>query len=473
MSHLTIEQPGLFTTVQDLGRPGLARFGVTRGGAIDRTALILGNRLVGNEPGDAGLECTLAGPAIRFETETIFAVTGAHLGATLDSVSIPRWQPLCAPAGSLLSFAPAPIGAGARAYVTVAGGIVTEPALGSRSTDLIGRFGGVEGRVLQAGDRLPLGASLIDPAVVLRRRLAIDPPEYDHRLTIRVVLGPQDDRFTEAGIASFLNEPYQVTSRSDRTGIRLSGPPIEQTNGADLISEGIAWGAIQVPGDGQPIVLLAARQTVGGYVKIATVIGADLDRLGQARSGDELRFTAVSVEEARQATALARRNLDDTAIVERNPDEVGTMSDAAFGDAHGWTPNGVIRVIDAAERAGVNFLRLEIESAGISLELNREAGGATAGSAATLTGDTPASDDQFAAVLAPVLGTFYRRPDPDAEPFVAVGQSVSEGDQIGLIEVMKSYHEVTAPVSGIVTEILADDGHYVEYGQPLASIRKA
>jgi biotin-dependent carboxylase-like uncharacterized protein len=462
---LTIEQPGLFTTVQDLGRPGLARFGVTRGGAIDRAALILGNRLVGNHPDAAGLECTLAGPTLRFEQETIFAITGAHLGAALEGEPVALWQPHLAPAGSRLSFAPSPIGAGARAYLTISGGIASDPVLGSRSTDLIGKFGGFEGRALQAGDRLSLGDSLVDPDLILRRRLASDPPELSNRFMVRVVLGPQDARFTGAGLTTFLNATYQVTSRSDRTGIRLSGPAIEQTNGADLISEGIAYGAIQVPGDGQPIVLLAARQTVGGYVKIATVIGADLDRLGQARSGDEIRFVAVSVDEARSATRLALRDVDESAIIEIDDNGAESMNNAGTA----WTPDGVIRVIAEAERAGVTHLKLEVASAGIALEIARD--GAIEPSPALILGDTPASDDHFVAVTAPVLGTFYRRPDPEAEAFVTVGQSVAEGDQIGLIEVMKNYHEVTAPSAGIITEILADDGDYVEYGQPLASIR--
>ena len=468
--QLTIEKPGLFTTVQDLGRPGFARFGVTRGGAIDRAALTLGNRLVGNAPDAAGLECTLAGPVVRFSADTIIAITGANLGAMLDGVPIPQWQPVLAPAGSRLSFAPSPPGAGARTYIIVSGGIVTPPVLESRSTDLIGHFGGFEGRALAAGDILPIGDALVDPETVLRRRLAIEPPAHSNRLVIRVVFGPQDHRFTVAGRQTFLDAPYTVTSRSDRTGIRLSGEPIEQTNGADLISEGIAYGAIQVPGDGQPIVLLAARQTVGGYVKIATVIGADLDKLGQARSGDEIRFVAVTVYEARQATAQALREIDESAIVEINPEEDTMTSEALSADAQGWTPDGVARVIAEAQRAGVTHLRLEVASAGITLEISR-GGEATVDGEDMPAGDTSAADDRFVAVTAPVLGTFYRRPSPEEEPFVTVGASVNEGDQIGLIEVMKSYHEVVAPASGVITEILAEDGHYVEFGQPLASIR--
>ena len=177
-----------------------------------------------------------------------------------------------------------------------------------------------------AGDLLPIGEPQIDPDAVLRRRLAIDPPEYENRIADSGVVRSARVAIHRSGSATFSSNLYRHLESSDRTGIRLSGPAIEQTDGADLISEGIAYGAIQVPGDGQPIVLLAARQTVGGYVKIATVIGADLDRLGQVRSGDEIRFVAVTVDEARQATAMALRKMDESAIVER--DKVEPMSDA-------------------------------------------------------------------------------------------------------------------------------------------------
>jgi biotin-dependent carboxylase-like uncharacterized protein len=474
--HLLVEAPGLFTTVQDLGRPGLARFGVTRGGALDREALILGNRLVGNQPGAAGLECTLNGPVIGFDHDTVIAITGADLGATLDGAPIAMWVPVRARAGSKLAFAAAPRGNGARAYITVAGGISTPLALGSRSTDLVGHFGGMNGRPLHAGDRLPIGDAPTDLNAVLRRRLAVEPPAYASDVEVRVTLGPQEDRFSEAGLAAFLDSAYRVTSKADRTGIRLDGPRIEHRTTADLISEGIAHGAIQVPGDGQPIVLLAARQTVGGYVKIATVIGADLDRLAQLRSGNEIRFVPVPIDAARSLTLAARKRLSTDAIIEDRPaahPERGaeTMSDARqHSTAGAWTPEGVIRIITEAERAGVTHLRLDVASAGLTLELSRSAGAPDQPLRPAAGGDAPLADDLIT-ISAPVLGTFYRRRSPDEPPLVTEGQHVAAGDLIGLIEVMKTYHEITAPAAGTVVALLAEDGHYVEYSQALATLR--
>jgi biotin-dependent carboxylase-like uncharacterized protein len=474
--HLLIESPGLFTTVQDLGRPGLARFGVSQGGALDREALILGNRLVGNQPEAAALECTLSGPVIQFERDQVIAITGADLGPALDGAPVHGWQPVLAQAGSRLSFAASPPGAGARAYIAVAGGIGTPLVLGSRSTDLVGHFGGVQGRAVQAGDRIPVGTPLADAELLLRRRLAFDPPAYSNEMEARVTPGPQEDRFTDAGLAAFPGSTYQVTSKADRTGIRLAGPRIEHRTDADLISEGIAHGAIQVPGDGQPIVLLAARQTVGGYVKIATVIGADLDRLGQARPGNQIRFTPVSIETARSAMRAARQRLGPAAIIETprvHPVGQGlsTMSDSRQ-PADPWTPDGVIRIIAEAERAGVTHLRLEVASAGITLDLTRGTAGlrsTTTDDSAPLAADTPADDTLT--ITAPLLGTFYRRRTPEEPPLAEAGQAVGAGALIGLIEVMKTYHEITAPAAGTITGILVEDGHYVEYGQPLALLQ--
>ena len=304
--QLVVLQPGLLTTVQDLGRSGLAQFGVTPGGAADRSAAILGNRLLGNDPGAATLECTLAGPRLQFPQGAIVALTGADLGWTLDGLVAPCWQPLAIAPGGTLAVAPMPVGAGVRGYVCVAGGIAVPEVLGSRSTALVGAFGGHEGRALRTGDALPLGPAPADPVAILRRRLAGPPPVIaDGAATVRVTAGPQASRFTLAGLAAFLGGTYVVSARSDRQGVRLQGPEIAHRVGPDIVSEGITRGAVQVPGDGQPIVLLGARQTVGGYTKIATVIGADIDLLAQRRPGDRLRFVEVSVAAARVATRAA------------------------------------------------------------------------------------------------------------------------------------------------------------------------
>jgi len=201
--------------------------------------------------------------------------------------------------------------AGCRAYLAVAGGIDVPRVLGSRATYLRGRLGGLDGRALQKGDVLPLGAPARDPGVAPGRHVpASRRPAYPAAVEARVVLGPQADRFTPAGLAAFLGGPYTVTPQADRMGYRLEGPAIEHARGHDIISDGIPLGGIQVPGEGQPIVLLVDRQTTGGYTKIATVISVDIARIGQTRPGQRVRFREVTLAEAHaalaaEATALA------------------------------------------------------------------------------------------------------------------------------------------------------------------------
>src|SRR5690606_7484234 len=191
----------------------------------------------------------------RFTAPAVLALTGSDLGATLNGQPVPRWQPVLVGAGDELAFSPgrAAPGAGARAYLCVAGGIAVQPVMGGRGTDLFGKFGGLEGRALKAGDCLPVGEPGAAFDQVARRRLVIPPPEYGGGATLRVVLGPQRDRFTDAAVETLLSEPYRVSNNADRMGLRLSGPVLEHTRGADMISEGIHLGSIQVPGDGQPI----------------------------------------------------------------------------------------------------------------------------------------------------------------------------------------------------------------------------
>jgi KipI family sensor histidine kinase inhibitor len=471
---IQVIQAGMLTTVQDLGRPGLGRYGVAPGGALDRTALILGNRLVGNEPGEAALEMTLLGPTLRFTGAAVVAVTGADLGARLNGSRLPLWQTIPITAGDELSFSPESGGsAGVRAYLCVAGGLAIPPVLGSRSTDLVGRFGGLAGRALAAGDEIALAAPAPPADALLRRRLAAPPPTYDATLTARVTLGPQQDRFTDDGLATFLGAEFRVSAKANRTGVRLSGPAIAHTHGADLVSEGIAHGAVQVPGDGQPIVLLAGRQTVGGYVKIATVAGADLDRFAQLRPGGAVRFVAVSPAEAREATLHARATLGPDAVTESPPSRAGWSpagvaaaigGTAAVNDERAWTPDGVVRVIEAARAAGLTTFCLEL--AGLKLELHRGDDPASI----PVSPATPPAATGETVVTAPVLGVFYRRGAPDQPPLVAEGDPVAPGQTIALIEVMKTYHEVQASHAATLLAFLVEDGAFVEYGQPLARL---
>jgi len=290
MSWLVIHDPGPLTTIQDLGRPGHLRVGIPESGPMDREAFVFANRLVGNQDGAAGLECTLGGPRVEFADERGVAVTGAEMPVTLNGATAPRWQTLRVRAGDILKLGFAK--SGVRSYLAISGGIDTPPALGSRATYLRGQLGGLGGRALRRDDRLPLGP----PHTIRSGRVRADRiQDYPGEAEVRVVLGPQDDRFTERGIAAFLEGPYEMSPQSDRMGARLKGPWIEHARGHDIISDGIPLGGIQVVGDGQPIVLLADRQSTGGYTKIATVCSFDLGRVAQVKPGQRLSFRRVTV----------------------------------------------------------------------------------------------------------------------------------------------------------------------------------
>jgi biotin-dependent carboxylase-like uncharacterized protein len=287
---------GMLTTIQDLGRYGYQRYGVPTSGAMDLFSLRAANRLVGNPDEAACLEMTLVGPRLRFVAPATIAVTGADLAARLDGAALPTWQSVLVEPGAELWFAGPQNGI--RAYLAVAGAVDVPPVLGSRSTYTRSKLGGLEGRKLQAGDSLHipggrpilLGGTLHLPAA--------HRPAYGHALALRVVLGPQDDRFTAAGIETFLSSTYTATPQSDRMGYRMNGPRIEHLRGPDIISDGTPFGAVQVAGDGVPIVLLADRGTAGGYTKIATVIGPDIPKLAQAAPGDAVTFESVGLDEA-------------------------------------------------------------------------------------------------------------------------------------------------------------------------------
>jgi antagonist of KipI len=300
---------GMLTTVQDLGRFGYQRYGVPTSGALDLFSIRAANRLVGNRDNAAGIEMTMIGPRLRFLAPATIALTGADLSARLDDRPAERWRSLVAGPGVTLSFGGPQDGI--RAYLAIAGGLDVPLMLGSRSTYARSKLGGIDGRALKAGDTL--AAFGVRP-VLLGGTLQLPPadqPSYGHEHALRVVLGPQDDRFTDAGIHTFLSSSYTVTAQSDRMGCRLAGPVIEHSAGPDIVSDGTPLGAVQVAGDGVPIILLADRGTAGGYTKIATVIGPDLPRLAQAAPGDTVRFAAVSLadayEAARQQDATLRR----------------------------------------------------------------------------------------------------------------------------------------------------------------------
>jgi biotin-dependent carboxylase-like uncharacterized protein len=305
---IRVLDPGPQTTVQDAGRRGQLRYGIPPSGPVDARSFTIANRLVGNADADAGLEFTLIGPRLRAEAPCAVAVTGADSPVTVNDAPAAAWTTLALRAGDVVKVGPAR--AGVRGYVAVGGGIDVPPVLGSRATYLRGRLGGLEGRALRRDDVLHHGAAA---RVRVRAVAARAIPDWRAEPVLRVVLGPQADRFTDEGIAAFLGGTYEVLPQSDRMGARLSGPRIAHARGHDIISDGIAPGAVQVPGDGQPIVLLVDRQSTGGYTKIATVCSFDIARVGQAKPGQRVRFSAVDVAEAQR---LSRQAAVDIANVE-------------------------------------------------------------------------------------------------------------------------------------------------------------
>ena len=309
---LEIIEPGMFTTVQDRGRYGYQRFGVPVSGAMDEFALRAANLLVGNDQGAAGLEITVVGPCIRFTANTWIAVTGADLSPRLDGLPLPRWQTVEVRDGSMLSFYKRRDGM--RAYLAVAGGIGVPMVMGSRSTYLKSAIGGFQGRAIRKGDVIPtLPSRLGDRFVKRRLPHGSEAPTYGGYHEIRFIVGPQHKAFRAEAIMTLLDSMYVISLNSDRMGYKLDGPKIMHRTVPDIVSDGNPLGAIQVPGDGVPIILLADRGTTGGYTKIATVISADIGTVAQAAPGQSVTFRAVTVEDAHQVFREREAILSDIA----------------------------------------------------------------------------------------------------------------------------------------------------------------
>lgn len=303
---IEVLQPGLFTTVQDLGRTGFQEYGMVVAGAMDAFALQVANLLVGNRRDEAALEITLAGPKLRLLSDALMAICGADLSPTLDGEPAPLWKSFWARAGQILTFgAPRQ---GARAYLAVQGGIDLPAVMGSKATYVRGRLGGYKGRPIAKGDQLRFTLFSLGKATGSSDRHALagrglrpeDIPRYPAEATIRVILGPDLDAFEEESVDILLSQPYQITSQADRMGYRLSGPKLRHRSSADIYSSAVTMGTIQVPAGGEPIILMADRQTTGGYARIAHVISIDLSQVAQMVPGDTIRFKAVTVEEAQR-----------------------------------------------------------------------------------------------------------------------------------------------------------------------------
>lgn len=296
MGQIKIISPGLMTTVQDLGRFGYQQYGVSVSGAMDYVAARLANILADNDENEGLLEVTIIGPQIEFLSDTVIAITGGDIEPRINDTTICMNKSIAVSVGDSLSFKG--IKQGCRCYIAFAGGIDAPIVMKSKSTFLKARIGGYKGRTLKPGDILNIGSHSASSSI-LSKREANNFYDYGNgNVKLRVVLGPQEDAFTDEGIKTMFSNEYTVTNNSDRMGYTLEGAEIEHKKGADIISDGIAMGAIQVPSKGNPIIMMADRQTTGGYTKIGNVITVDLPKLAQSKPGDKIAFEKISLSEA-------------------------------------------------------------------------------------------------------------------------------------------------------------------------------
>lgn len=321
---LTVLKPGLLTTVQDLGRKGHQRQGVVVGGAMDKLALRMANLLVGNDENAAVLEITMVGPELQFEHDTLIALTGADLSASINEQPVRLWRPLLVKAGSILSFGRPMLGN--YTYLALAGGIRVTEVMGSSSTYLRGKLGGLEGRALRAGDKLANG-EINAESMLLLSDLLLHPktehafieaswspepellPAYHPAPTLRALPGLEFNCFTENSREYIWQEKFKVSAQSDRMGYRLQGVSLTLTEEMELLSTAVSYGVVQVPPQGDPIILMADCQTTGGYPRIAQVITADLPILAQVQPSGVIRFEEVSLEEAQRLLYLQEKQL--------------------------------------------------------------------------------------------------------------------------------------------------------------------
>lgn len=303
---ISVVTPGLLTTVQDEGRIGYQQFGVSPAGPMDTQSFYLANILVGNRRSEGTLEMTFMGPTLAFEEDNIVAITGANMSPKLNDIPIPMYQALLVKRGDTLAFSMTN-GNGCRAYISFAGGLDIPIVMGSKSTLVRNQLGGINGRKLEKGDKIGFTEPITRlPNMGLRKLAPENFPKKEVRL--RVVTGPQDNDFSEEELRSFFWYGAEITNEFDRMGCRLEREiPLHHKGDGNIITDGIAFGSIQVPPNGQPIIMLADRQSTGGYSKIGTVISVDLPKLAQSISGYKVRFVRVGIQLA-QELYIRRRN---------------------------------------------------------------------------------------------------------------------------------------------------------------------
>jgi len=295
---ISVINPGFLTTIQDDGRKNYQQFGVPVSGVMDHYSYKIANILLENEISEAVLEITMMGPTLKFASDSAIAITGGNLSPKLNGSSIDMWESVCVKKDDILSFSG--LVSGCRSYIAFKGGIKTPSVMGSKSTYLKAAIGGLDGRALKKEDVFPIGE--FKKVDYTKKELPKEYiPIYSNSYEVRVLIGPQADYFTNKGVEDFFSSDYVLTNECDRMGFRFDGDCVELKNGSDIISDGISFGAIQIPGHGKPIVMMADRQTTGGYAKIGNVIFDDLSILSQSRPNDSIKFIEVDIYEAHKA----------------------------------------------------------------------------------------------------------------------------------------------------------------------------
>ncbi|UOR11511.1 5-oxoprolinase subunit C family protein [Halobacillus amylolyticus] len=312
---MKIIKEGLLTSVQDLGRTGYQKYGVIVSGSMDPYAHRIANLLVGNDEAEATLEATLLGPAIEFQEDVLLSICGGNLSPTINGEKVHMWRAIYVKAGSVLKFGKSQ--SGCRAYIAIAGGMDIPNVMDSQSTYIRAKIGGYQGRAVKSGDEIsirPPDQEQTSKLAHMRKQMqdghfyetdwtpsADMIPDYSSQPLIQLIKGPQYALFNEESQQNIYKEPFTISSQSDRMGYRLNGTTLSLQNPKELISEAVAFGSIQVPPDGNPIILMADRQTTGGYPKIGQIASVDLPLVSQLKPGDQITFTEVTLEDAQKA----------------------------------------------------------------------------------------------------------------------------------------------------------------------------
>ncbi len=479
MTRLSVLDGGMLTSLQDRGRTGYQQYGVAVAGCMDFQAMEIANLLVGNRADEAVLEMTVNGGSYRAQGgDLVIAVFGADMPIMANGRSISGGRAFLLKDGQELSIGNAK--AGLRAYMAVRGGFKAPEVMGSKSTYLQGKIGGFEGRKIQKGDILEV-AGKADPEVLYSLPEDYIDKYYEglransHEVEIRVIGGPQEEAFTEEGLQVFYSSTYKITNNSNRMGYRLEGRKIDHKKGADIISDGIMFGSIQVPGDGLPLIMMADHQTTGGYTKIAGVITPDLIKLAQLGPGAKIKFKKIGYDRGLEAYRSWRRGLDKIKDIF---EDVDFKNDQAALKRDGDMEKNlqeVEKLIRAFENLDLKKLDIKDGDFRLCLERGDSSDRPKVSNPKveeqSLIEPEPTGPDLYE-VKAPISGMCYRAPGQGEPAFVEKGDRVKKGQTLMILEVMKMMNEITAQVDGVIEEVLFENEQKVEAGDLLFTLRQ-